>query len=217
MRIVSGIALTTTLLAAAASPAAGQTETWQNRWYWGAHGGGYRFSTIDATGTSSWQTAWFAGGHWFITKRAAGLYVGFDEIIFPDGTTTTVQNAAGTTLTSATFTRGQRIQAMLYAVPGGKNLQFRLGGGFALNHLNDAAVSGTVTSGARDAVEEASSDSFFVLGAGFQFLMGRFALFGDYHYMPGAAGFLIQSEQHAFFGGLRFALASSSTEVTTER
>ncbi|NIM48117.1 MAG: hypothetical protein GTN78_00790 [Gemmatimonadales bacterium] len=219
MRIVSRIPLTAALLALATTPALAQREAWQDRWYWGAQGGVYLFNP-----GSAWDQAWFAGGHWMITRSRAALYLAFDEIIFSDNTSTLVANGASPTgVSQVSFTRGQRVQAVIYAIPTDAALQIYLGGGFALHHLTDAdtlnagAASAAELAAAFQAIEEASSVAFLVFGGGFQWRFGRLAFFADYHYMPASDDFLIRSANHVFVGGLRFALTSSRTEIGTEQ
>lgn len=217
MRRLSGISLTVALLAlGTAAQASAQQEPWQDRWFWGAQGGIFLFSTP----TTDWTEAYTAGGHWYITKRNTALYFAFDELFFPTGTTSAVATGT-TTLNAVNFTRGQRIEALLHVIPGGRTLQFHLGGGFAIQNITDAAIviTGTETAAqlqaAASAVERADSDAFWVFTGGFVFRAGGLALFTDYKYMPSSADFLITSSQHVFTAGLSISITSSRTEVST--
>ncbi len=219
MRKVSAIPLAVALLAVTAATSLAQERTWHDRWYWGAQGGVLLFDTP----TQSWDWATVVGGHWFITKRTVGLYIGFDQVIFKDATTSAVANGASPTgVTQVSFSNSQRIQAVLYALPSQGQLDLHLGGGFAIHHVTDAEVfnPGAATDQELEiavrAIDEASSDAFLVLGGGFEWRLGRWSWYADYHYMPSSNEFLINSAQHSFLSGLRYALTSAQTAVGTQ-
>ncbi len=219
MRIVSGVALAAVCVTLTAAPALGQDLGWQDRWYWGGQGTIMRFKTPTAI---NWQTAYGAGGSWFITKRQGGLYLAFDQMFYDDGTTSAVSNALSPTgFSDVEFTRSHRWQALVYAVPWSGAFQLYIGLGFEIQNVTDAdtVTTGTETSqevsAALIAIEEARSAAFLAAGGGIQLQLGRLAVFGDYHFMPSSSEFLITSSMHTFAAGIRFALTSSHTEVTT--
>jgi hypothetical protein len=219
MRIVSGVALAAVCVTLTAVPALGQDLGWQDRWYWGAQGSILRYKTPTQT---SWSTAYGVGGSWFITKRQGGLYLAFDQMFYDDGTTSAVANGLSPTgFTSVQFDRSQRWQALVYAVPWSGAFQVYLGLGFELQNVTNADTVSTGTETTQEiqsalvAIEEARSAAFLALAGGIQLSLGRLAVYGDYHYMPSSDSFLITSSQHTFMAGLRFALTSSRTEVTT--
>jgi hypothetical protein len=221
MRIVSGVALAAVIVTLTAAPALGQDVGWQDRWYWGAQGTYMVYQTPSST---NWDNAYGVGGSWFITKRQGGLYLAFDQMFFDDNTQSAVANGLSPTgFTTVSFTSSQRWQALVYAVPWSGAFQLYLGLGFEIQNITDAD---TVSTGAETnqevqaafvAIEHARSQAFLALAGGIQLSLGRLAVFGDYHFMPASDNFLITSSMHTFTAGLRFALTSSRTEVTTQQ
>ncbi len=207
MRNRSGIFLVALLLAAQTVPATAQDRSWQKKWYWGAQGGAYLFS---AGGN---QTGYSAGGHWFITAGRSALYLAFDQLFFDNVTNLTISTGQ-----AVNFGSGQRLQATVYAVPTDGKLQVFLGGGFAIHRITDAEPVAPFTNADQIDVESAATKAFLVLSGGVQ---GRFtkrwALFGQYQFMPASNDFVIRSQQHVFNIGLRYALTQSEEIVSTER
>ena len=207
MRNRSGIFLVALLLAAQTVPATAQDQSWQKKWYWGAQGGTYLFS---AGGN---QTGFSAGGHWFITAGRSALYLAFDQLFFDN-----VTNVPISTGQLVEFTSGQRLQATVYAIPTDGKLQVFLGGGFAIHRITDAAPVAPFTSLDLSDVESAATKAFLVLSGGIQArFLKRWALFGQYQFMPASNDFVIRSQQHAFNIGLRYALTHSEEIVSTQR
>ena len=215
MRTMTGALITATLFTLAATPAMGQVEAWQNRWYWGGQGGLFRYQTR----TQAYREATTFGGHWFITARRSALYLAFDHIKFRSGTTSQVADATG--VTPVQFSSGRRIQATVYAVPTDRSPQFFLGGGFVIHQITDAVPTGTLSAVQQATVlrtlDRETTKAYAVLGAGFQIRLGGLVLFGQYQYMPGSDEFLLAGESHAFTGGLRISITGSHEVVTTER
>jgi len=208
MRRLSRVLLTGALLVTVAAPAFGQqaNASWQHMWYWGGQGGVFLYK--DAAGT---QTAADFGGHWLITGTHSALFLGIDRLAFSG--TPAVQISAADPASIATFSAGQRLQAMLLAMPATGAVQVYGGIGVAIEQITDAqpATGSTATQSEIDAV---ASKAYPIFSGGFQMQIGsRWALFGTYQYMPSADGFLITSEQHAITGGLRFALTGSHEDV----
>ena len=208
MRYRHGILLAALLLAAQTIPAAAQDRSWQNKWYWGAQGGAYLFS---AGGN---KVGFSAGGHWFITAGRSALYLAFDQLYFEQ-----VNNQQINTGQLVNFRSAQRLQATVYAVPTDGKIQVFLGGGFAIHRITDAQPTGLVISALdRAAVENAATKAFLVLSAGVQSrFLNRWALFGQYQFMPASDDFLIRSQQHGFNFGLRYQLTHAEEVVTAER
>ena len=208
MRYRHGILLAALLLAAQTIPTAAQDRSWQKKWYWGAQGGAYLFS---AGGN---QVGYSAGGHWFVTAGRSALYLAFDQLFFD-----AVPSQQINTGQLVTFGSGQRLQATVYAVPTDGKLQVFLGGGFAIHRITDAEPNAPFTS-ALDlaAVESAATKAFLVLSAGAQArFLSRWALFGQYQFMPASNDFVIRSQQHSFNVGLRYQLTHAEEIVSTER
>lgn len=207
MRIRGGVVFGAVLLVGVTTTAAAQDLSWQNKWYWGTQGGVHAFTLAGG------RVAPTAGGHWFITAGRSALYVAYDRQ-FMQTLTQTIRTGQ-----TATFNSGQRFQATVYAVPNDNKFQVMLGGGFAINRITDAQLTGPLTT-VRDSrdLDDASTKAFLVLSAGWQYRAGqRWALFGQYQYMPGSGDFVIRSDQHAFNLGLRYAVTHSEEVVTTER
>lgn len=208
MRYRHGILLGALLLAAQTIPTAAQDRSWQKKWYWGAQGGAYLFS---AGGS---QTGYSVGGHWFVTAGRSALYLAFDQLFF-----TAIPDQQINTGPVVSFGSGQRLQATVYAVPTDGKLQVFLGGGFAIHRITDAEPNAPFTS-ALDlaAVESAATKAFLVLSAGAQArFLSRWALFGQYQFMPASDDFVIRSQQHSINFGLRYQLTHAEEIVSTER
>jgi hypothetical protein len=207
------------MLCVAGAPASAQHDAWKNQWYWGAQLGTFIFSTP----TVSNEVALSIGGHWLITGDRVGLNIAIDQIMFGDGTTSAITDGGSVGgARSIGFTSGRRIQAELYAIPTSGVLQVFAGGGFAIHQVTDALALGTFVSPQEETiltqiVDEVSTKAFLVIAAGFQYRVGKWALFGKYQFMPEGRDFLLSGEQHAISGGLRFALTAASEDVTTER
>lgn len=212
------------LVVTAPSVWAQQEQQLQDQWYWGGEAGILLFQTVDPnTGTIRASTeALTYGGHWLITKRRIGLHVGFDIVDFDPGTNSAVQ-VSPTTAADVTFSNMQRIQGGLLAMPLRGALQPYAGIGFAIQNITDAVATlpGTATQNeinvVREALPEVSSKAFAVLTGGFELRTGRLSWFGTYQYMPAGQDFLLINAQHAFLGGLRFALSAASEEIGTEK
>jgi len=208
MRNQSGIFLVALLLAAQTVPATAQDRSWQKKWYWGAQGGAYLFKAGGGD-----QTGFSAGGHWFITAGRSALYLAFDQLFFDN--VTNVQISTGQ---SVSFTSGQRLQATVYAVPTDGKLQVFLGGGFAIHRITDAQPATPFSTLDLSAVESAATKAFLVLSGGIQArFLERWALFGQYQFMPASNDFVISSQQHAVNVGLRYALTHAEEIVSTQR
>ena len=207
MRKQRGILLVLATLASVATPALGQDRSWQNKWYWGTQGG------VHAYFLGSRRAAPTAGGHWFITAGRSALYLGFDQQFLP----TVAQTIP--TGQPIQFGSGQRFQATVYAVPTDTKFQVMFGGGFAISRVTDARLTGPLVSALDQRnLEDASTKAFLVLSAGWQYRAGpRWAIFGQYQYMPGSTDFVIRSTQHAFNLGLRYVVTHAEEVVTTER
>lgn len=193
------------------TPALAQDDNfWQNKWFWGAQGGSYLFKVGGAT-----EAAASVGGHWFVTAGRSALFLGFDQLFITSAMTTL------STGRQVGFDRAQRIQASVYAMPSVSNLHIFLGGGFAIQHITDAEPMGTFATPtelatAQNQVDDLATKAFAVLGGGVQWRwQNRWAVFGQYQYMPASDDFLITSAQHNVFGGLRFSLTTSKEQIST--
>lgn len=224
MRILSQVLVAVSVLAIVTTPALGQRDAWQDKWYWGAQAGGFFYQTFNATGGTNPRTsALDVGGHWMITKRRAALYVAYDQLIFPSPTASSVPNsAAATGFTEVSFGSGRRIQGSLYAIPSDRKLQLYAGLGFAIQHLSDVAPTGTFGSPQEQTIAEQqiiawSTKAFAVLSGGFQLRLGRWAVYGTYQYQPAGEQFLLATDQHLVSGGLRLALTRATEVIGTQR
>jgi hypothetical protein len=217
MRRLSGFLVAVVFLGLFTTPAAAQDNEWQNKWYWGAQGGAYLFSTP----TLDNEMAFEVGGHWLITAERIGLHMGLSQILFGDNATSAISDGTATGQT-VSFTSGRRLQAEIYAFPVDGPLQIYAGGGFLINYISNAQPVGTFATAQAEqavleAIDEVSTKAFFSITGGAQWRMGRWALFGTYQFIPEGRDFLISSTQHAITGGLRYALAAANQDVTTNR
>ena len=208
------------LSALAAVPASAQADAWQRKWFWGGQGGVYFYkSRTDSTR----HMALSAGGHWLITGKRSALLIGYDQILFPDSSTSAIADplvASGVRVVD--FSTGRRIQAILYAVPSDSWIQLMLGGGFAIHQVTGATPRGPFGTlaeqvNAEQITAEADTRAFAVMSAGLQFRFGRLAIFGHYQFIPAANNYLIIGEQHAMTAGIRWALTTAHEDVTTDR
>lgn len=219
MRKLTGVLVALAALLVVVSPVRAQDDdAWSNRWIWGGQTGLFFFQTP----TQGWEGAFEFGGHWLITRDRVGLHLGFDQIIFANGTTSAVFNSASPSgFNVVQFDNAQRIQASLYALPMRGQFQILLGGGIAIHKISDAEPIDAQTflelDNALSAIAEFDTKAFPIISGGAQWSIGRWALFGNYQFMPGTDSFLITSDQHALTGGLRFSLTGASQDVGTRR
>lgn len=201
------------LLMAASAPTQAQGDpSWRDQWYWGGQVGALLY-----TAGGSEEIAYPVGGHWFITAGRSALYFAFDEVLY-DNALVTLSDGR-----QVGFDKSQRIQASVFAIPNDNKLQIYLGGGFAIQHITDAAALGTFASAAEqrrveDQIDQLATKAFVLLSGGFQLrFISRWALFGQYQFTPSTDDFLITSDQHSISAGLRYALTHAQEEVTTRR
>jgi hypothetical protein len=217
MRRLSGFLVAVVFLGLITTPAAAQDDGWQNMWYWGAQAGAHFYST----NIQSNEMAIEVGGHWLITAERVGLHMGLSQVFYGENTTAAIPDGTITGQT-VTFETGRRLQAEIYAFPVTGPLQIYAGGGFLINYISNALPVGTFTTAqaeqsAIEAIDELSTKAFFTVSGGAQWRFGRWAVFGTYQFTPEGRDFLISSTQHTFTGGLRYALAAASQNVTTNR
>lgn len=209
------------LAALAPEPAAAQAEFWQRKWFWGAQGGVFaHFVPTD----SSRKLALTAGGHWLITGKRSALLIGFDHVMFPDSSVSLVADPiVPSGLRPVDFTRGRRIQALVYAIPTDAVIQPMLGGGFAIQQITDATPRGPFATlaeqtNAETLVANQDTRAFAIMSLGFQMrVMRRWAIYANYQFVPGGKDFLLTGEQHSLTAGIRYALTTSHEDVTTQR
>jgi hypothetical protein len=227
MRRLPGVVVLGALLAAA--PLHAQGTGWQNQWFWGIQGGVSAYKT--PTTGSSVQLAISAGGHWLITGRHMGVYLGYDQLFYPNGPSTAPGNptsqiddpTSGTGRRDVQFDQGRYIQGDLLAIPLNGPLQIYVGAGFTIQNITDAVPMGSFATPEDQAysqslVDDAASRAFVNFMGGFQLLLqGRFAVFGNYQFMGGTRNFLISSAQNVFSGGVRIALAGRREDIGIER
>jgi hypothetical protein len=207
------------LLAATASPVLGQSDAWQRKWFWGAHGAAMMYESP----AGEREFAFGGGGHWLVTGKRSALYIGFDQFIFPDSSNALIPDItvpSGVRLVD--FSQGRRIQAMLYAIPMDSKIQLMLGGGFSINQVTNAEPQGPFANlaeqaNAEDIVAQRATRAFATFGAGVQYRMGRLAVFAQYNFMPSSSTFILSGEQQALTAGFRFSLTAAHEEVTTQK
>ena len=212
--ILAGSLLTSSALA--------QADAWQHKWYWGAQAGYLEFKTPTS---NTWQQAFTTGGHWFITGRRSALFVAYDQVFFKDATTSAIIDPTNPSTTQTLgFNRGRRIQAHLYVVPVDGWIQPHLGGGFAINQITNATpqnLTSITTSGQLQAILQTISltttKAFPVFSGGMQLRFGSLALFGQYQFMPAPSDYLIDSGQHVFSIGFRYAVTGSREDVSARQ
>ena len=65
-------------------------------------------------------------------------------------------------------------------------------------------------------INQTSTKAFPVFSGGLQLRFGSLALFGQYQFMPTGRNYLIDSAQHVFSVGFRYAVTGSREEVTSQ-
>jgi hypothetical protein len=220
MRRLSGVFLAVALLVAISAPASAQTDSWKNQWYWGAEAGVLVYSTA----TQSTDYGYQFGGDWLITADRVGLRLGFDQVLFKDGTTGAIPDGASVGgFRTISFGSMQRWQGELYAIPTDGPLQIYVAGGFSIENITDAVATGSFTSqqeeqAVRRQVDEASSKAFFTIGGGARWLLSpRWAAFGKFQFMPKAQDFLLTGGHFSITAGISYALTPANEEIRTER
>ncbi|MDH5642914.1 MAG: porin family protein [Gemmatimonadota bacterium] len=213
MKVRVGIFAGAIFLALSAQGAQAQDETWQNQWYWGVQGGGLSFKETNQ------EFGALVGVHWFVTAARSALYFSFDKGLFSNTSATSdLMQVTGT------FSRFQRLQALVYVIPNNAFIQPLLGGGFAINQITNPEIVLTGTETAEQLLllnalfESATTRASFVFSAGLQIRFGpKMAIFGQYQFMPAAKRFLIDSEQHALSAGIRYAFSGAKEAIGTQR
>ncbi len=219
MRKFSGsMAALVVLVGTAPNTLAAQDDSWQHKWYWGGQGG--------VTTFGPGITAVTTGGHWFITGRRSAFYFGVDALLFglgSGGETINVANSQSPTgVTEISFDRGNRIEFLLYAIPSSSRLQIYAGGGFAINQVRGANPTSTTLGSAElnsitSIIDDLDTKAFAVVSGGLQLRLGRLGLYGEYRFLPASDNFLLNTNQHSFLGGLRFALTHAHESIETDR
>ena len=211
MKNVSRMLLGLATVALVTVPVAGQDDSFQRKWFWGAQAGASFQST-----TRGSVTALNVGGNWLITGTRSALYLSYDQELFPNPT---VADVGGFEIL---FSSGRRINASLLVLP---KKGFFFGGGFTIHQITDPTLSGNNTFGSQSAADaaqlvadEAATKAFLTFTGGFQLPVGRKALlYANYQFMPGASDFMFTSDVHAISGGLRIAFGSSFEDISTDR
>jgi hypothetical protein len=205
-----------------ATPAFGQADAWQRKWYWGAEGGIYSYKDA-LTSTRKFVPA--VGGHWMITGRRSALMIAFDQVLFKDSTQSAIADPSAVTtggIRLVNFTTLRRIQAEIFAVPMDGPLQIMVGGGFTIHQITNGQPVGPFTTlqdqqNASGVVSDAATKAYVVYAVGAQYRISRLAVFAMYNYSPGANDFLITSDSHTLMAGIRWALTNAHEDVTAER
>lgn len=211
------------LLAGVAAPAHAQSDGWQDMWFWGGQLGVTAYQTPTSGGT---QFALTAGAHWLITGKRSGLFLAYDQIVYPNGplaaTSQTSDPNSVTGVRDVQFDTGRFIQADLVAIPLKGHLQLLVGAGVLIHHLSDAVPMGAFPSPAaqetaQSVVDDAAIRAFGNLMASIQLRIGdRFAWYGSYRFIPSASDFLISSEQHSLTSGIRIALSGRTEDISVQ-
>ncbi|MGQ0649932.1 MAG: hypothetical protein ACT4P7_20465 [Gemmatimonadaceae bacterium] len=196
---------------ASAQQAANARTSFDNSWYWGAKGG---IASFDPNGAGR-VSANSVGAEWMITRSRGALVISIDQSFF-NATAGVFDPSVQGSVRPVAISDLRRYSASLFAFPVGGSIRPYLGGGLAINVIQNANPGGTFTSQAAqtsvyDLVAEQTSRASAVLTGGLQAHFGRVALFGQASGMPTRNNFLIAGSQYTFVfeGGLRFNLASA--------
>jgi hypothetical protein len=211
------------LLVTIAAPAQAQSAGWQDMWFWGGQVGITAYQTPTSGGT---EFAITAGGHWLITAKRSGLFLAYEQILYPNGPVAATSQIRDPNSISGVrdvqFDNGRFIQADLVAIPMRGHLQLLVGAGILIHQISDAVPMGAFPSPeaqelAQNAVEDGAIRAFGNLMASIQLRIGdRFAWYGSYRFIPSASDFLISSEQHSLTSGIRIALSGRSEDISVQ-
>lgn len=212
MRHLCRVMATSVALTAVAVPAFAQQGAFEDKWYWGGQATTLFFKNRNPDGTGTGlDVAAGAGGHWLITKRRVALYVAFDQLFFTGTETSSIQDNASTSgLSTAQFSRAQRIQGSVYAFPLRGFFQPYGGLGVMLARVTNIRPA-TATAEA----DAAGTRPALVVTGGVQWRLSRFAVFATYQYTPGDTRSVFKGEQHVLSGGLRWAITGASEAIGT--
>lgn len=173
--------------------------------YGGVHGGLGLFGG-DVTAT-------VLGVNLFASNAVGALSLSFETMDFGAGPQALVGNPASASgQTSVTWTRGNRLQALLYGTFERGGIEFYVGPGFSLNWITDGApissnLSAAELSAATEAIESLDNKLSPVFGGGAQWRKNRFAVFGEYRLVPAARSFLKNGTQMTWTTGIRYSLS----------
>ncbi len=218
MRIVRTVVVA--CLATAAVPALALAQSasgFDNGWFWGAKGGITQFDAIDTqTGGFRTVSATTVGGEWLITRRRGGLYMSVEHAFFDELSAVFDPSAPGAARpVDISDMRRYHLGVLAYPVNWAGARPY-LGVGYAVNVIQEAAPRGTFTTqSAMDSVftrvDRQSTRAAFVVTAGIQAHMGRWALFAQAATMPTRDNFLINGSSNTFMfeGGLRFRISDA--------
>jgi opacity protein-like surface antigen len=227
MKPLSRLALCALFLAplVSARPAAAQIYDHSYRWYWGAQGGGYLYQT----NSQGYHLDPIIGGHWLITAKRTGLYIGAEQAFFlSDARAAVFDPNSGSGLRDATFNQVRRLFFGLLAFPLQKRIEPYAGGGFALVTVQGPVVDCTNTTpnsqcatandqfAAQNQVDDAGSTAVAWVMGGFQInMLGRLAVYGQYMLTSASQNFLISGATHTIQGGIRYSIGSAKEDVNT--
>lgn len=218
MRIVRTVVVA--VLASAAVPAlalAQRAAGFDNGWFWGAKGGITQFDAIDTqTGKFKTVNATTVGGEWLITRSRGGLYLSVEQAFFDEVSTVFDPTSPGSAR-PVDISDMRRYHLGVLAFPvNWSGARPYLGVGYAVNVIQNAAPRGTFSSeGAMDSVfrrvDRQSTRASFVITAGIQAHVGRFALFAQAATMPTRDNFLINGSSNTmmFEGGIRYRISDA--------
>lgn len=207
------VAVALMLLAAPAAAQQREAPGWVDRWFWGASAGLLMYDHPSAATGLVFDP--IVGGHWLITGRRSGLYLGYEQAFFLDDATAEVPDGLGTH--TATFKQFRRISAALLAMPLDAIWQPFAGVGVAIQQVispDVAAAAPGLEGRAERLVNDRASGAAFLFMGGFNFYLGPLVVFGHYKTTAGGEDFLLGDINHVFAGGLRYNLVSRKEEIT---
>ncbi|MGH7710156.1 MAG: hypothetical protein ACREOG_02670 [Gemmatimonadaceae bacterium] len=208
------------VLAAAAVPTLALAQSasgFDNGWFWGAKGGITQFDAIDTqTGGNKTVSAATVGGEWLITRTRGGLYLSVEQAFFDELSAVFDPSApGGARPVDISDMRRYHMGVLAYPVTWAGARPY-LGVGYAVNVIQNASPRGTFPSeGAMDSVftrvDRQSTRASFVITAGIQAHMGRWALFAQAGSMPTRDNFLINASSNTFMfeGGIRYRISDA--------
>lgn len=202
--------------AALAVPARAQNPDWQYQWFWGVKGGILTYSLPTPGQVVSPQV----GADWLITAKRTALYLSVSQTVgVTESDGFTFSNISGTPVVG--FNGMRRIQIAVLVFPTSGKFQPYAGGGFVIETLPNATVTGltgTALTAAQNAVDGASSGGFFITMVGAQLRMRKLAIFGQAQISPQGRDFLLGGSAVSLEFGVRYALTGArEDDVTTRR
>ena len=157
-------------------------------------------------------TAVAFGGDLFAVGEFGALSLSVETLDFGAGPRASIGNPDSPSGETTVFwTRGTRIESLLYALFSQSQFDFYGGAGFSINRITNAqpvsaSVSGLELATALEQIEALDDKILAVFGGGVQWRLNRFAAFAEYRLAPASGSYLKDGTQNSWIFGARYEL-----------